>query len=255
MIRLATFLLAVPVIVSCAIVKPGEVGVKSRFGKLQKPRETGVIVYNPFVAKVIKLPTQTVNRELMISLPSKEGLTIKAEISILYRINPKMARDIIENIGTEYDKIVIAVFRSASADASAKFFAKDMHSGERDRIEKEIAQKMNTLLNEKGFDIESVLLKSITLPEGLASAIEAKLEAEQKAQQMEFVLQAEHKEAERKKIEAQGVRDAQKILAEGLSDQILQLRQIEMMNSLMKSQNAKIIITDGKTPVMMTGNN
>jgi regulator of protease activity HflC (stomatin/prohibitin superfamily) len=236
---------------SCAVVRPGEVGMKSKFGKLSEPKENGLIGFNPFVAKVIKLPTQTVNREVLINLPSKEGLTIKSEISILYRINPKMAKKIVTEIGLKYDQIITSVFRSASADVTSKFFAKDMHSGERDKIEKEIARKMNEILNEKGFEVEAVLMKSITLPDGLAKAIEAKLEAEQLAQRMEFILISEQKEAERKKIEAEGTRDAQKILSEGLTDKILQLRQIEMMGSLTNSTNAKIIVTNGNQPVLI----
>lgn len=253
--RTLIFLFAGTFLVSCAVIRPGEVGMKSKFGKLGAPKENGVIAFNPFVSRVIKLPIQTVNREVMINLPSKEGLTIKSEISILYRINPKMAKSIVTDIGLNYDKIVIAVFRSASADITSKFFAKDMHSGERDKIEKDIAKKMNDILNDKGFEIESVLMKSITLPDGLAKAIEAKLEAEQQAQRMEFVLQAEKKEAERKNIEAVGVRDAQLILSDGLTDKILQLRQIEMMGNLTNSNNAKIILTDGRTPVFMTPEN
>jgi prohibitin 1 len=246
------YLFAGSILMSCAVIRPGEVGIKSKFGKLGAPKENGIISYNPFVARVIRLPIQTVNREVMINLPSKEGLTIKSEISILYRLNPKKTKSIVTEIGLNYDKIVIAVFRSASADVTSKFFAKDMHSGERDKIEKEIAKKMNDILNDKGFEIESVLMKSITLPDGLAKAIEAKLEAEQQAQRMEFILQAELKEAERKNIEAIGVRDAQLILSNGLTDKILQLRQIEMMGQLTNSNNTKIILTDGRTPVFIT---
>jgi prohibitin 1 len=178
---------------SCAVVRPGEVGVKQKFGKLSEPKESGMIGYNPLTSKVIKLRTQTTNIEVLINLPSKEGLTIRSEISILYNINPQAAKKIINEIGLNYENIITAVFRSASADVTSKFYAKDMHSGERDAIEKAISSKMNDILNDKGFLVESVLMKSITLPPGLAEAIEAKLEAEQEAQRMEFVLQAEQK--------------------------------------------------------------
>jgi prohibitin 1 len=236
---------------SCAVIRPGEVGMKQKFGKLSNPKENGLISYNPFVAKVIKLRTQTTNIEVLINLPSKEGLTIKSEISILYNVNPEAAKKIINEIGVNYENIITAVFRSASADVTSKFFAKDMHSGERVKIEKEIALKMNEILNEKGFRVQSVLMKSITLPAGLAKAIEEKLEAEQTAQRMEFILQSEQKEAERKLIEAKGIRDAQLVLSEGLTDNILKLRQIEMMGELTKSQNTKVIITNGDPNVMI----
>lgn len=236
---------------SCAVVRPGEVGVKQKLGKLSEPKESGIIGFNPLVAKVIKLRTQTTNIEVLINLPSKEGLTIKSEISILYNIDPKAAKKIINEIGLSYENIITAVFRSASADVTSKFYAKDMHSGERDKIEKEISKKMNEILNDKGFIVEAVLMKSISLPPGLANAIEAKLEAEQEAQRMEFVLQAEQKEAERLLIESKGIRDAQKVLSEGLTDEILKLRQIEMMGELTKSQNTKVIITNGDPNVMI----
>lgn len=247
------FILATAFLVSsCAIIRPGEVGVRSTFGKLKGPVKTeGMIVYNAFATKVIKIPTRTINRELNINLPSKEGLTIQSDISILYHIKGEKAKELIQNIGLEYDQIITSVFRSAAADVCARYFAKDMHSGERDKIEKEICAKMNENLRPRGFEIESVLLKSIVLPAGLAKAVESKLEAEQQAQQMDFVLMRERKEAERKKVEAEGTRDAQLILSEGLTDKILQLRNIEMMRELIKSENSKVIITDGKTPAFI----
>lgn len=240
------------VVSSCAVIRPGEVGVRSTLGKLKGNVKTeGMMVFNPFVTRVIKIPTRTINRELTISLPSKEGLTIQSDISILYHLEGKKAKELIQSIGMDYDQILTSVFRSAAADVCARYYAKDMHSGERDRIEKEISDKMNQILGSRGFTIESVLLKSIILPTGLAKAVENKLEAEQQAQQMEFVLMRERKEAERKRVEAEGTRDAQLILSEGLTDQILQLRNIEMMRELIKSGNTKVIITDGKTPAFI----
>jgi prohibitin 1 len=249
--RLLLFIATGTLLSSCAVIQPGEVGVKQKLGKLSEPKDSGIIGFNPFIAKVIKLRTQTTNIEVLINLPSKEGLTIKSEISILYNINPKSATKIINEIGLSYENIITAVFRSASADVTSKFYAKDMHSGERDKIEKEISRKMNEILNDKGFIVEAVLMKSITLPPGLATAIEAKLEAEQHAQRMEFVLIGEQKEAERLMIESKGIRDAQKVLSEGLTEEILRLRQIEMMGELTKSQNAKVIITNGDPNVMI----
>lgn len=237
---------------SCAIIRPGQVGVKTRFGQFKgEPKNGGIMWYNPFIARVERVPIRTINRELTIDLPSKEGLTIRSDISILYHIQPEQVKKVVAEIGDDYDKIITSVFRSASADVCAKYFAKDMHSGRRDSIEREIAHKMNGYLQGRGFTIESVLLKSITLPQGLARAIEDKLEAEQQAQRMEFVLITEEKEAQRKRIEAEGTRNAQKILSDGLTPEILKLRNIEVLRDLAKSNNAKVIVTDGKTPVIM----
>jgi regulator of protease activity HflC (stomatin/prohibitin superfamily) len=128
-----------------------------------------------------------------------------------------------------------------------------MHSGMRATIEKEIKIQMENILREQGIIIESVLMKSIQLPDGLSRSIERKLQAEQEAMRMEFVLQQEKLEAERIIIQAEGTRDAQKILSQGLSEQILKLRSIEAFMELSKSPNSKIIITDGKTPFLISG--
>ncbi len=237
----------------CAIVRPGEVGVKSRWGKLgDRVYQPGPVGINYLTSRMHRVPTRTVNREVQLNLPSKEGLNVSAEISILYHIEPEKAPDVIREVGLDYENVLIlSVFRSASADICARFFAKDMHSGKRAEIEEEIRKEMDNLLAQRGFTIEAVLLKSISLPPGLYGAIEGKLEAEQEAQRMQFVLQREQQEAQRKKIEAEGVRDAQKVLADGLSDEIIEWRSLEVLERLASSPNAKLIITDGDTPVLI----
>lgn len=236
----------------CAIIRPGQVGVKQTFGKLsEKVHVQGAIWYNPFVTRVIKTTIQISNIELSLSLPSKEGLSVVAQISILYRIDQDNVPKVIRNIGLRYETIISNVFRSASADICAKYFAKDMHSGMRAEIEQAIKIKMGETLTAQGIIIGAVLMKSIQLPAGLSSSIEYKLQAEQDAMRMVFVLQKEKLEAERKIIEATGTKDAQKILSEGLTDQIIKIRSIEAFNELSKSPNAKIIITDGKTPYLI----
>jgi regulator of protease activity HflC (stomatin/prohibitin superfamily) len=237
---------------SCAVVRPGEVGVKQSLGKLSnKTKTSGSLWYNPFVSKVIRVSTQTENLELTISLPSKEGLSITSQISILYHVEGNKVPDIIRDFGLEFEPIIANIFRSASADVCSRYFAKDMHSGMRAKIEEAIEERMNEILLARGIIIEAVLLKSIQLPAGLANSIELKLQAEQDAMRMQFVLEQEKLEAKRKIIEAEGVRDAQKILAEGLSKEILELKSIEAFIDLAKSNNAKVIITDGKTPYLI----
>lgn len=240
------------IVSSCATINPGEVGVKVKRGvmndKVYDPGRVRVGVNS----RVIRVPIRTVNKEVKLDLPSKEGLNVKAEISILYHIEKDMVPEIISEIGTDYENVVIlSVFRSASADICAQFYAKDMHSGKRSVIEKEILYHMDSLLNDRGFVIEAVLLKSISLPPGLYAAIEDKLEAEQEAQRMEFVLQREQLEAQRKKIEAQGTADAQKILSEGMSEMAIKWRSLEVLDNLATSPNSKVIITDGRTPLIM----
>jgi regulator of protease activity HflC (stomatin/prohibitin superfamily) len=158
---------------------------------------------------------------------------------------------VIRNLGQGYETIISNVFRSASADICSKYFAKDMHSGMRAEIESEIKGKMSETLEQQGIIVNSVLMKSIQLPAGLASSIEQKLQAEQNAMRMEFILQQEKLEAERKIIEATGTKDAQKILSEGLTDNIIKIRSIEAFLELSKTNNSKIIITNGKVPFLI----
>jgi prohibitin 1 len=238
----------------CTVIRPGQVGIKQKFGRLTDKIQTqGLFVYNPFTTKVIIANIQTNNLELTLSLPSKEGLSINAQISILYRLNKDQVTSVINNLGLQYETIISNVFRSASADVCSKYFAKDLHSGMRADIENSIKTKMAEILNQQGIVIESVLMKSIQLPAGLASSIEQKLQAEQDVMRMEFILKQAKLEADRKIIEAQGISDAQKIISQGLTDDIIKIRSIEAFSELSKSSNSKIIITDGKAPFLLGG--
>ena len=238
---------------SCATIKQGEVGVKRTLGKYSDKGYTeGLRVYNPVLSRIIVISTQTENLEVDLNIPSKEGLNILSEVSILYNINPKDAPEIMRKIGTDYESsVILPVFRSAVADVSANYYAKDMHTGERSNIEQSIKERMMTYLDDKGIEIEAVLLKSIQLPRSLAAAIEDKLEAEQQAERMQFVLTQAEREAEQKRIEAKGVRDAQIIISEGLDERILQFKSLEAFEKLAKSPNTKVIISDGDMPIIM----
>jgi regulator of protease activity HflC (stomatin/prohibitin superfamily) len=253
--NLVVYLAAITLLASsCTIVRQGEVGVKRTLGRIKsEPLQEGVQVYNPLLTRVIKVPTRTNNMEVRVPLPSKEGLTVQSEVSILYRVDGKLAPKIVEQIGQNYEDVVIMpVFRSAVADVSSRYYAKDMHSGQRTEIETAIRQLMTQQLKERGLTVESVLLKSISLPPGLSKAIEEKLEAEQDAQRMQFVLDKERQEAKRRFIEAEGVRDAQKVINEGLTPMLIRFKAIEAFNKLSTSPNTKIIITNGETPLMMS---
>ena len=238
---------------ACAIIRPGEVGVKQFLGKLDDTvHESGAVFLNPLTTHVVRVPIQTRNIEVNLSLPSKEGLNVNSVISILYRIEQDKARSLIENVGLNYENVLIlSVFRSAAADVCAQFFAKDMHSGNRAAIEQKIKNSMDKVLKVHGFNIEAVLMKSIKLPPGLYRAIEDKLKAEQEAQRMQFVLQKERQEAERKKVEAAGIRDAHLILAEGMNANVIKWRSLEVFKNLANSPNSKLIITDGKAPLLI----
>jgi regulator of protease activity HflC (stomatin/prohibitin superfamily) len=246
------FMLCIALLSSCAVIRPGEAGVKQRLGEFQDGVKTqGVVFFNPITSKVVKESVQTNNLEMFLSLPSKEGLSVESEISILYRLEALKVPEVLRTIGRDYRSIITSVFRSASADVCSQFFAKDMHSGKRANIEEAIKTKMGDNLIGKGIVIEAVLMKSIRLPRGLSSSIEQKLQAEQDAMRMVFVLDQAKLEAERKIIESTGERDAQKILSEGLTDEIIKIRSIEAFMKLSNSNNSKVIITDGKAPFLI----
>lgn len=240
---------------SCVVVRQGEVAMKRRAGKLVgDPITERTKLYNPFLSIYLKIPVRTTNLEVNLDIPSKEGLNIGCETSILYRIKQDMVPDILRRVGTDYENDLISpVFRSALADVSSRFMAKDMHTGERAVMETEVKKLMMETLEERGFVIEEVLMKRIILPRALSTAIEEKLSAEQESQRMEFVLARERQEADRQRIEAEGIRDAQKILSEGLTPEVLRFEAIQAFKDLSKSPNAKVIITNGQTPLMING--
>jgi regulator of protease activity HflC (stomatin/prohibitin superfamily) len=269
----------------CAVINPGQVGVKRTLGKLSsKVSQPGPVLFNPFISKVVRLNVGTMNLSIKENLPSKEGLTILSESSILYHIKAADVPQIIQETGLTFeDNLILPVFRSAASDVCSRYYAKDMHSAKRHEIEKEIQIRLAEVCDAKGFVIEEVLLKSITLPAGLTESIETKLQAEQEALRMEFVLDRQKKEVERQIIEAEGAKktnviqaearaESMRIEAEGsaksieikakanktanemlnssITPNILKLNEIEAFIKLATSPNAKTVITDGKGSVL-----
>ena len=247
-------LVVLPLITGCATIRQDEIGVKTSFGRISSgPLNPGAQFVIPGVNSVLRVPARVVNREVRLEMPSKEGLNVAAEVSILYRARTESIRQILETSGTRYEEdVIIPVFRSSAADVSARYMAKDMHSGTRTGIEQAIRTQMMETLGPRGFVVENVLLKSIRLPADLARAIEEKLEAEQRSEQMKFVLDREKQEAERRTIEAQGIRDSWAIIAQGLTPSIISYQSIEAFRELARSPNAKVIVTDGKAPMLLT---
>ena len=247
-------LCVLPLATGCATIRQDEIGVKTSFGRISSgPLQPGAQFIIPGVNSVLRVPARVVNREVRLEMPSKEGLNVAAEVSILYRAKTENIRQILETSGTRYEEdVIIPVFRSAAADVSARYMAKDMHSGTRIGIEQAIRTQMMETIEPKGFVVENVLLKSIRLPADLARAIEEKLEAEQRSEQMRFVLDREKQEAERRTIEAQGIRDSWAIIAQGLTPSIISYQSIEAFRELARSPNAKVIVTDGRAPMLLT---
>jgi prohibitin 1 len=239
---------------SCAIVRPGEIGIKQTLGVIRgTPFLAGVTLYNPFVSKVIKINVRTVESFNTLPLPTKEGLSVNAEISLLYHVKPESANEVYKKFGTNYEEvIVLSNFRATAREISARYVAKELYATERDKVEKAIAEELREHISKYGFEIDAVLLKEIILPSQMVQAIQDKVNAEQAVLKMDFVIQQQKKEAERKVIEAEGVKKAQDIINSSLSDKLLQYNNIEMLKSLSASPNSKVIIMDGKVPQLMT---
>ncbi|MBN1863292.1 MAG: prohibitin family protein [Victivallales bacterium] len=229
-----------------SIVPAGHVGVIDVFGKVS-PRilQSGINFRNPF-AKVVLFSVKTQEIKELMNVPSQEGLTISLEMSILYHLSPEKAADVYRTVGVNYlDVILIPQFRSVARSVTSSFEAKALYTSEREILIEAIRQRLVGVVAERGVNIEATPLRSIKLPARLTQAIEQKLESEQESQRMEFVLLKEQKEAERKRIEAQGIADFQLIVTKGISEQLLKWKGIEATEKLASSNNTKIVIIGG----------
>jgi len=204
------------------------------------------------------LSIKTQNLSVKVEVPSKEGLSIQLLVSALYRINPEKAREIYTTIGLNYQDVILQPqFGSIIRQVTSNYEAKDLYtSSARLLMHKDLTQQLSEILSIRGIIIEDTPLREITLPQKLTQAIEEKLRAEQESQRMQFVLQREQLEAERKAIEAGGIANFQKIVTEGISDQLLRWKGIEATEVLAKSSNTKIVIVGGKDglPIIFNSN-
>lgn len=225
------------------VIPAGHVGVVDFFGNVaEKPLTSGINGVNPLASvHVMSVQTQEIKEEM--SVPSKEGLTIHLEISALFQLNPSAAPEVYRTIGENYvDVILVPQFRSVVRGVTASSEAKMLYSSDRESLGLTIVSDLEKLVGHKGIIVESTPLRGIVLPASLTASIEEKQKADQDNQRMEFVLQKESKEAQRKRIEAQGIKDFQNIVSQGISEQLLKWKGIEATETLAKSPNAKIVI-------------
>jgi len=238
-VLLVVFLLTNPL----KVIPAGHVGVKDFFGIVSKNvLPPGVHLVFP-MTRVVRMSTQTQQVKEAAEVPSQEGLTMDLEASLLYRLDPDKAAEIYRTVGSDYEGTVVEPqIRSAIREITASYDAKALYSSEREKIAQEISDQFAKLTKDRGIITESVLLRKIGLPPIVANAIQEKLRREQEAEQMKFVLQKEQQEAERKRIEAQGIADFQRIVAAGISPQLLEWKGIEATEKLALSPNSKIVV-------------
>jgi len=225
------------------VVPAGHVGVKDLFGSVSpNVLPPGVRLVLPFT-RVVKMSIQTQEVKETAEVPSREGLMMDLEGSLLYRLDPTKAAEIYKTVGRNYvEVVVVPQIRSAIREVTAAYEAKALYSAEREQIARETFQLFQKMTQGRGIIPEAVLLRKIGLPPVVANAIQEKLKREQEAEQMKFVLQKEQQEAERKRIEAQGIADFQRIVAQGISAQLLEWKGIEATEKLATSTNAKVVV-------------
>jgi prohibitin 1 len=244
---LAILVIVVSVTVSTAkIVPPGNVVVLVLLGKVYGTIPEGVHLVNPLASmELMSVRTKEVFEHA--EAPSREGLNVVLEISCLYHLESDKADKVYREIGPNYENVVVKPqFRSAIRDNTVKHESKDLYTSGREVITNEIFTELVADLKPRGFVVEKILLRRIQLPQMVVEAINSKLAADQQAQQMQFVLAKERQEAERKRIEAQGIQDFQKIISQGLSEQLLRWKGIETTKALAESNNSKIVIIGGR---------
>ena len=235
------------------IIPAGNVGVEDFQGKVSdRTLPAGIHAINPF-ADVVQFSVRLRDLKEEIAATSKEGLALGIDISIQYRIDPAKASSVYLNIGLEEREIVISRFRAISREIISGYPAEAVYSTKREEISLKLADKLRSQLAPLGFIVDEAFLRNVKVPETLQASIQQRLKAEQENLQMKFVLEKETQEADRKRIDAKGRADAQKILAEGLTPAVLQLREIEATEKLSLSPNSKIIIlgNNQNTPLIL----
>ena len=241
-------------------IGPGEVGVPILFGQVQDNiLRSGLNFINPLM-EIEKLDIKTQaytmsgsndqdvneirsNKSDPIQTLSSDGLTLLLDVTVWYRLSADDAPNIIRTIGTDYEsKIVLPAIRTAIRDVAVNFVATDIYSSKRDDYVNDVAKKLENSFDGRGLILEKVLLRNVELPLKVREAIDEKIAAEQRAQQMVYVLQKEKQEAERKTVEAQGVAEAQRIINSTISNSYLQWKYIETLKELVNSPNNSFVI-------------
>ncbi len=245
-------------------IEPGTVGVQKLFGKVSNNTlESGLNVINPLV-KVVMFDIKTENYTMSgihdegtvrtddaIRVLSADGLEVIVDLTVLYKVVPAEAPRILKEVGTDYRNVIVRpICRTGIRDNAVYYDAVALFSSKREEFQDRIFKSIESNFRDRGLMLEQLLVRNLTLPESVKAAIESKINAEQEAQKMTFVLQKERQEAERKRVEAQGIADYQKILSSGLSDRLLQY---EMIKAISASPNSKLILmTNGKgLPIMV----
>jgi regulator of protease activity HflC (stomatin/prohibitin superfamily) len=271
-LRIGGLLLAIIGLLSASVVQidAGEVGVKILYGNVQNDvLGSGLHFINPLM-NVQKMDIKTQNYTMSavrdegakegddaIRVLTSDGLEVVMDLTVLYKVLPADAPRILRETGLDYtDKIVRPLARTKIRDNAVYYDAVSLYSTKRDEFQRRIIETISTEFEHRGLLLEQLLIRNITLPQAVRTSIEQKMTAEQDAQKMQYVLQKEQQEAQRKRVEAQGIADYQRIISESLTDRQLQYESIKAQLEIAKSANTKVIIMGkGSTPVMLDTKN
>lgn len=232
---------------SVRVVPAGHVGVVDFFGTVSpNSLKSGINFVNP-LARVVPMSVRTQEDKEVMSVPSKEGLTIELEISALYHLSPEHAVDVYKSVGQRYQEVLfVPQFRAAARGVTGGSEAKGLYTSEREALGKLIHDHLQLLVGDRGMVVENILLRRVALPPTVRDAIEQKLRAEQEFERMKFVNQREEMEAERKRIESKGVRDSQAVISETLTPQYLNYLWIR---NLQDNKNVIYVATEANMPL------
>lgn len=233
----------VAILQAITVVPAGSVGVVDFFGNVsENTLKAGINFVNP-MAKVQLFSIKTQEFKETMAVPSKEGLSVQLELSLLFSLDPENASKIYKTVGPNYQEIILTPqFRSVVRGVTAKYEAKALYTASREELQTSIRDELQTLVEPRGILVENAPMRQIILPPGLTASIEEKLKAEQESQRMQFVLRKEEQEADRKRIEAKGISDFQEIVSKGISEQLLKWKGIEATEKLASSNNSKIVV-------------
>ena len=243
------FALVVVLSAGCATVPPQHVGVLETFGKVQQQTwGPGLHAWAPWFG-VHRINCQTLQVEEQTTTPTGEGLLVGLDVSLVYHADPDKAVETYSRYGglSGLEANVLAPeFRSTIRDVTAGFKVVDLYSSRRQEVSATMVNELRKRLEGRGITVEAVLLRNVQMPKQVSDAVEMKLAADQKAQQMEFVLRKEASEADRKRIEAHGIADFQKIVTAGITPGLLTWKGIEATEKLAESPNSKFVVIGGK---------
>lgn len=253
----AILIIAIGISLACFVqINAGTVGVKFLFGKVQNTvLESGLHFINPLL-EVKEVDVRTRNYTMSgvhdegenagddaIRVLTSDGLEVTIDMTVLYRVLPSEAPRIVRETGLDYqDKIIRPLTRTKIRDNAVYYEAVSLYSSKRDEFQGRIFKSIENDFKARGLVLEQLLIRNITLPQRVKQTIEEKMQAEQEAQKMQFVLQKEKQEAERKRVEAQGIADYQRIVSSELNDRMLQYEQIKAQKEIATSPNTKVII-------------